>query len=135
LTKQGKEKKFNKILLEAIDQALSALGENTKKSVYLHLENNFAIPKKDIPNRVGDFTDALEQIFGLASTKLEILIMVCLNRRVRCEYKWVGPKWLVPDLTFEKYAKLLEIWCKENDEICDFEVIVNAEERQEQRIQ
>jgi hypothetical protein len=135
LSKQRKERKFSKILLDSIDQALSALGENAKKSVYFHLENKFAIPKKNIPNRVGDFADALEQIFGVASTKLEILIMICLNRRIHCEYKWVGPKWLIPDLTFEKYVKLLEVWCEENDEICDLKVIVNAEERQEQQIQ
>jgi hypothetical protein len=132
LSKRRKEKKFDRILLDAIDQALSTLGENTKKAVYLHLEKKFAITKKDIPQRVGDFSDALEQIFGGAASKLEILIMVCLNRKVNAEYKWDGPKWLVPDLTFVKYIKLLEIWCEENQEICDLKVIINAEERQKQ---
>jgi hypothetical protein len=135
LSKQRKERKFNKILQDSIDQSLSALGENTKNTVYLYLETKFAIPKKDIPDRIADFSDALEQIFGAGSSNLEILIMVCLNKKVKCEYEWVGPKWLVPDLTFKKYVKLLEIWCEENEKGCDLKVIVNAEERQEQRTQ
>jgi hypothetical protein len=135
LSKRRKERKFDKILQDSIDQSLSALGENTKNTVYLYLETKFAIPKKDIPNRVADFSDALEQIFGVASANLEILIMVCLNKKVKCEYEWVGPKWLVPDLTFKKYVKLLEIWCEENEKGCDLKVIVNAEERPEQRTQ
>jgi hypothetical protein len=135
LSKQRKERKFDKILQDSIDQSLSALGENTKNTVYLYLETKFAIPKKDIPDRIADFSDALEQIFGVASANLEILIMVCLNKKVKCEYEWVGPKWLVPDLTFKKYVKLLEIWCEENEKGCDVKVIVNAEERPEQRTQ
>jgi len=109
LSKRKRERKFSIILLKAIDEAFLTLGENARTAVYCHLESKFAISRQDIPDRIGDFSDTLEQIFGLAAPQLEILIMKFLNRRVKCEYEWVGPKWLVPDLTFKKYVALTEL--------------------------
>ena len=131
--KQGNE--FNNILLESIDQAFTLLGEKAKTSIYIQLETKFSIPRKDIPRKVGDFSDALEQIFGLAAPQLEILIMKYLNQKVNCAYNWIGPKWLVPDLTLTKYIKLLEMWCEKKEKTWELEVMINAEERQEQRTQ
>ncbi len=135
MSKQKSGNNFSNVLLESIDQAFSLLGEKAKTSIYIHLEIKFAIPRKDIPKRVGDFSDALEQIFGLAAPQLEILIMKYLNQKVNCAYDWVGPNWLVPDLTLTKYIKLLEWWCEENEKSWELEVKINTEERQEQRTQ
>jgi hypothetical protein len=133
MAKKGHEKKFNTILLKSIDEALLTLGENAKSSLYFYLETKFSISRQDIPGRVNDFSDALEQIFGLAARHLEILIMKCLNDKVNCTYKWDGPKWLVPDLTFAKYVKLLELWCGDKEETWELEVTVDAGEQQEQQ--
>ena len=111
--KRKREKKFNAILLDSIDEAFLTLGENSKSAIYFHLESKLAISRQDIPERICDFSDALEQVFGLAAHQLEILIMKCLNEKINCTYEWVGPKWLVPDLTFTKYVKLLELWCED----------------------
>ena len=46
-----------------------------------------------------------------------------------------GPTWLVPDLTFTKYVKLLELWCEDTEKIGEVEVILDAGERQEQKTQ
>jgi hypothetical protein len=135
LSKRKRGNKFSNILLESIDQAFTVLGEKAKTSIYIQLETKFAIPRNDIPKRVGDFSDALEQIFGLAAPQLEILIMKYLNQKVNCAYDWVGPKWLVPDLTLTKYIKLLEMWCEKNEKTWELEVMINAEERQEQSTQ
>ena len=135
LNKRKRGNTFNNILLKSIDQSFTLLGEKAKTSIYIQLETKFANPREEIPKRVGDFADALEQIFGSATPQLEILIMKYLNQKVNCAYDWVGPKWLVPDLTLIKYIKLLELWCEENDKVCELEVMINAQERQEQRIQ
>jgi hypothetical protein len=82
---------------------------------------------------VNDFSDALEQIFGLAAQPLEILIMKFLNEKVNCTYNWVGPSWLVPDLSFTKYVKLMELWCEDTCRIGEVEVILDDGERQEQK--
>ena len=134
--KQGKRKsenKFSPILLESIDKAFLTLGKNASLSIYLHLETEFGISRQDIPIRVNDFSDALEQIFGLAASPLEILIMKFLNEKINCTYNWVGPSWLVPDLTFTKYVKLLELWCEDTGRIGEVEVILDDGERQEQK--
>ena len=134
LRKRKLRNKFSKILLESIDEAFLKLGENTKLSIYFHLKTKFAISRQDIPDRISDFSDALEQIFGLGAPQIEVLIMKCLNERVKSTYKWVGPKWLVPDLTFIKYVKLTRLCCEETGKIGDMEVVLGAEEqRQEQR--
>jgi hypothetical protein len=134
LGKRNSEKIFCQILVESIDEAFLALGENAKSSIYSYLETKFAISKQDIPNRVDDFSDALEEIFGMAARQIEILIMKCLNQRVDCTYKWVSPKWLVPDLTFTRYVILMRLSCEENRKDGNIEVIFNEGVQQEQRI-
>jgi len=119
-------------LLEAIDEAYSCLGEPVKKSIYFHMENDFHITKKEIPSRIDDFTNALELIFGPGAKHLEVLIMKSLHEKVNCSYKWEGPNWLAPNLTFKEYVELAKIGCVE-DRIGIFEVIVDEEEKQEQR--
>jgi hypothetical protein len=135
LTRNDGRKKFETILLEGIDEAFSTLGQNAKKSIYYHLEYKFIIPKQDIPYRIDDFSDAIEQIFGLAATYLEILIMKKLNGKIACFYEWNGPSWLVPDLTFSKYIELLRLSYEEDKgKTGELEVWVNAEEMQKQHI-
>ena len=122
------EKKFNDILLESIDKAFLTLGENSKSTIYFYLESKFAISRQDIPDRVHDFSDALEQIFGLAARQLEILIMKCLNEKIECTYDWVSPKWLIPDLTFSKYIKLIELCFMDKKKSVEVEVLLDDRE-------
>jgi hypothetical protein len=130
LSKPKTEDEFNEILLQAIDEALLALGEKAKTGLYFHLQHTFALSKKDIPNHIGDFTSALERIFGQGAEQIELLIMKSLNQKVHAFYKWSGPKWLVPDLTFTKYVKLMQLECTESKET-DMEVILDVEEQEE----
>jgi hypothetical protein len=133
LKKNKEYKKFNDVIQKSIDEAFSSLGESVKKSIYFHLEHDFRIPKKEIPLRISEFSDALDRIFGLGARYLELLIMKNLNEKVQCEYKWDGPKWLVPDLTFKEYVELIRVDYEDEEKIRAIEVIVDAGERQEQR--
>lgn len=125
-------KTFEEVLQDSIDEALSSLGEAVKTSIYFHLEHKFLIKRQDIPLRIEDFSDALERIFGLGAKHLELLIMKNLNEKVNCLYRWEGPKWLVPDLTFKKYVELTRISYDAKEEIGTVEVIVDEGEPQEQ---
>ena len=69
---------FEESLLESIDEVLSWLGESERQAVYFLLERKFEISRKEIPYRVADFVDAVENIFGLGAKVLEIRIMKCL---------------------------------------------------------
>ncbi len=90
---------FEKLLLEAVDEALSLL-EMSPKHVYFHLEKDFNIKKQDIPRKIDEFTDAIEETFGPGAGVLEIQIMKQL-------YQKVGPFKHFPmrNLTFSEYVE------------------------------
>lgn len=89
---------FDSLLLEAIDEALASLGESCKNAVYQHLEKTFKIKRHDIPSKIEEFTQAIENISELAAKLIEIQIMKCL-------YKKIGKLKYIPDkeLTFTSY--------------------------------
>jgi hypothetical protein len=93
LKKQKETKPFDQILLDAIDEALASLSENVKVSIYFHLEDLFKITKEEIPNRLSDFSSALEQIFGLGARSLEILFMKNLHAKIKVNFKWPEYEW------------------------------------------
>lgn len=102
------EQKFDKFLIESIDEALCSLGEPVKNAVYLHLQNAFKIEKKDIPQKVEEFSDIIHKIFGLGARRLEIKFMKNLNSKIEVDVKmpereWPLSKWIVADLSFEVY--------------------------------
>jgi hypothetical protein len=74
---------FEKKLLDAIDEGFSWLGESEKQTIYFHLETEYKIRKQDIPPRIEDFTEALENVFGLGAKLLEIKIMENLFNKTR----------------------------------------------------
>jgi hypothetical protein len=129
LNENQREKKFEQVLSQSIDEALSVLGESVKKSVYFHLEHKFMIARRDIPNNVNDFSDALELLFGMGAWHLETLIMMKLHEKVKCLYRWEGPKWLVPELTFRKYVELMRLGYEDERKIGELEVFVDAEKQ------
>jgi hypothetical protein len=67
---------FEELLLEAIDEGFSWLGESEKQTIYFYLEKKYKISKRDIPFRIEDFAEAIEDIFGLGAKLLEIRIIV-----------------------------------------------------------
>jgi hypothetical protein len=134
LKKKTNVKKFDQILLESIDEALSTIGKRAKEAIYHHLKHNFSISKQDIPRRVNDFSTAIEQIFGETAQHIEILIMKCLQKKVKGSYEWNGPKWLVPDLTFVKYVNLMRVSYEDTERADNVEVILDLGEQVEQRI-
>lgn len=73
---------FDRLLLEAVDEGLSSIGESSKQAIYFHLEKGFRIKKHEIPYKIEDFARATEKIFGLGANFLEILIMKRLYEKV-----------------------------------------------------
>ena len=96
------KKTFDIIFLEAVDDALSSLGESAKQSIYFHLEMNFNLTRSQIPYRFQDFADGLEKIFGVGARFLEILIMKNLHEKANLNLAWAGDK----DLVFLEYVTM-----------------------------
>ena len=97
--------RFEKALLESIDEAFSLLGESPKEAVYYHLEKTFNIKRQDIPQRIDEFADAIERIFGNGAVILEIQIMKILFKKLGYDFKYY-PKQV--NLKFTDYVTALK---------------------------
>ena len=83
-----KKKNFDEVLLEALDDALTSLGESIKHSIYFHLEKKFKLSKNEIPSRLKDLKEGLEKIFGVGAQFIEILIMKNLYKKIGKPLEW-----------------------------------------------
>lgn len=66
---------FDKLLLEAVEEGLGALGESPKQAIYFHLEKSFNIRKEEIPHRIEAALVAIEKIFGVGAKFIETEIL------------------------------------------------------------
>ncbi len=76
-----RENRFETAMTEAIDEGFSLFGHSTKQDIYFHLENTFKIKKQEIPCKIEEFADAIEQIFGAGAKLVEIRIIEALHER------------------------------------------------------
>ncbi len=72
---------FDEIFLDAVDNAFSLLGNHSKELMYKYLENN-GLNKKNIPQKVTLFSQAIEAVFGQSARIIEIKIMHGLHEKV-----------------------------------------------------
>jgi len=77
---------FSKILLEAVEESLSSLGDSPKQAILFHLEASFSIRKEHIPANLTEFAKALERIFGPGASYLEKLIVKRLYEKLGLEF-------------------------------------------------
>jgi hypothetical protein len=133
LAKKSYEGSFDQILLDAIDEALLNLGESVKTAIYFHLEELFKIKKQEIPQRINDFSNALEQIFGLGAIHIRILILKSLHSKIRIVCELISHEWAIPEITFQEYINLAKQKFEEsNFDKNEIEAGIYANEVQEQ---
>lgn len=68
------QNKFSQILLSAVEEGLSSLGDSPKEAIFFHLEHSFKIKRENIPTNLTQFEEALQRIFGPGASYLERLI-------------------------------------------------------------
>ena len=78
---------FREILLAAVEESLSSLGDSPKQAILFHLEASFKIKKEQIPENITEFAKALEKIFGPGAFYLEKLIVKCLYEKLGLEFE------------------------------------------------
>lgn len=105
------KKTFNKLFLDAVDDALSSLGDSAKQSIYFHLESKFKISRNEIPCRFQDFAAGLEKIFGVGARFLEILIMKKLYEKTGKPIEWNDSK----EFVFSQYLAVAKQSYSQND--------------------
>jgi len=80
---------LRKILLEAVEEGLSSLGDSPKQAIFFHLETHFEISKESISTNLADFSEALEKILGPGAFYLEKLIAKRLYEKLGLEFEEV----------------------------------------------
>ncbi|NIO37342.1 hypothetical protein GTO27_06515 [Candidatus Bathyarchaeota archaeon] len=78
---------LRKLLLEAVEESLSSLGDSPKKAIFFHLERSFKIKKEKIPRNLRQFVKALDKIFGPGTLYLEKLIAKRLYEKSGLTFK------------------------------------------------
>ena len=97
---------FEEVLLEAIDESFSWLGESEKQAIYFILEKRYKISKQEIPHRIEEFTEAIEDIFGLGAKIIEIRIMKNLFSKMGYSFPYLHAQ---EGLEFTKYIEAARI--------------------------
>jgi hypothetical protein len=78
---------FSEILLAAVEESLSSLGNSPKQAILFHLETSFKIKKERIPENITEFAKALEKIFGPGASYLEKLIVKRLYEKLGLKFE------------------------------------------------
>ncbi len=104
--KTGSSKAFDALLLAAIDEAFTCLGERSKTALYVCLEQDLGFKACDIPVRLDDFSHFLEKLLGVGAQQLEIMCMKRLHAKLRglCGDDVQGCP--ISDVTFVSYVAL-----------------------------
>ena len=76
-----RENSFETAILDAVDAGFAPFGRFGKQVIYIQLENTFKIKKQEIPYKIEEFADAIEQIFGTGAKLIEIRIIEALHER------------------------------------------------------
>ena len=92
--------KFDKTILETVDEIFSSFGRSCKQAIYNQLEHTFKIKKQEIPFKIEDFANAIEQLFGAGAKFIELKIIETLYQKT--------PNFVysphVEDLVFTEYV-------------------------------
>jgi hypothetical protein len=106
---------FDTTMLETVDEIFSSFGNSCKQAIYFQLKNTFKIQKQEIPLRIEDFANALEQLFGVGAKFIELKIIESLHKK--------APNFVysphIKDIVFPEYVVSLRRFflitnCKDN---------------------
>ena len=101
--KEPHEANSEETITNAVDESLSSFGDSFKQVIYFQLEKTYHIKKQQIPFRIHDFADAIEEIFGVGARLIEMKIIQALHERVQ-GFVYFPEK---QDLVFAEYVENL----------------------------
>lgn len=97
---------FREFLIESIDEGFSSIGRECKQVIYFHLEQNFMLNKQNIPDRIEEFSEALEKIFGFGSNLLKSIIMKNLFKKLKYPVYYLENKDSLDFVQYVYYANI-----------------------------
>ena len=69
-------------ILTAVDNSLLSFGDSFKQVIYFQLETNFHLKPSEIPQRIDEFAAAIEEMFGIGATLIEMKILKAIHDQV-----------------------------------------------------
>ena len=100
------EHRFNNLLVEAIDDVLTSLGEPVKNQLYIRLEEDFSVQKNQIPEQIFLFSEFLIRTFGPSASFVQIKIMKAFNAKLAKQVAHsLQPITLFDDFSFVSYIQ------------------------------
>jgi hypothetical protein len=96
--------RFDEFFIESVDQTFSKLGMKVKTTFFAFLETKYNLKRENLPNRIGDFVEGLESVFGEGALPLELCIMKALRKSVP-SFSYFADN---SDLCFEDYVASLK---------------------------
>jgi hypothetical protein len=97
---------FEATLIEAVDESFSSLGHSCKQAIYFQLENTFKITKQEIPFKIEEFANSIEQIFGIGARLIELKIIEALHEKIH-DFTYFPEK---EELVFTEYIASLRFF-------------------------
>jgi hypothetical protein len=101
------EREFNDLVIESLDESLAmVLGEIAKWAVYDGIDRKYEIARSQVTKRLGEFTTALERIFGVTTSQTMTRVVI---KRL---YTKLGltfverPDWRFPDYVMEARSRM-----------------------------
>jgi len=78
---------FSQLLLEAIDDSLSILGDEPKKALYQYLATMHSLQREEIPDRLEEFSAGLKRALGGASSVIQRIILRKLFQKLGSTFR------------------------------------------------
>ena len=98
--------RIDQLLIEAIEEVLSFLGEPVKNQVFAQLEKDFSITRVTLPERTEDFSKFLYRFFGSHARLVEIDCMKAFYSKIKENPNIVKTNlvFLAEDFTLSSYV-------------------------------
>lgn len=78
---------FSQLLLEAIDDSLSVLGDEPRRALYQYLATMHSLDREDIPEKLEDFSEGLKKALGSASLVIQRIILRKLFQKLGSSFR------------------------------------------------
>lgn len=78
---------FSQLLLEAIDDSLSILGDEPRRALYQYLATMHSLDREDIPDKLEDFLVGLKKALGGASLVIQRIILRKLFQKLGSTFR------------------------------------------------
>ena len=133
-TNPALQQNFDHLLVQAIDESLSSLGEPVKNGIYSKLMQCLDITVDEIPEHIEEFSGLIHKLFGLGASRLEMLFIKKLNQKAGIEiempqYEWPLSKWINTEMTFVEYINVIrQQFIKENSKDLEIGIVQSSYE-------